>query len=269
MRRPASGSNPLAQFQKFSFEFEGISRDVFFAGRGPAVVVMHEVPGLYPEDIALGERLVKEGFSVFMPSLVGTPGKAAGAVYAIASMAKVCVSKEFFALKTGAASPITSWLRALARHAHEKCGGEGVGCIGMCLSGGFALAMMLDPAVTASVMSQPSLPVPLGAKRKRDLGLSPEDLKFIKGRVAKGACILGLRFTRDSWVPDERFARLREEFGGGFEGIEIDSSRGNPHGFTRFSHSVLAYDLRDTEGNPTRDALLRVISFLREKLVRA
>jgi dienelactone hydrolase len=259
----------LELFQKFSFEFEGVTRDVFRAGSGPGVIAMHEVPGLYPQDIALGRRLVSEGFTVYMPSLIGTPGKAIGPLYGIASMAKVCISKEFFALKTGQASPITVWLRALARHAHGECGGQGVGCIGMCLSGGFALAMMLEPSVIAPVMSQPSLPVPIGANRKRDLGLSPDDLAFIKERVAKGACILGLRFTNDSWVPDERFARLREEFGSGFEALEIDSHRGNQHGFTRFSHSVLAYDLRDKEGNPTRDALLRVIGFLKERLTAA
>lgn len=261
--------NPLlAQFDRFSFEFEGVSRDVFRAGQGPAVIVMHEVPGLYPQDIALGQRLVREGFTVFMPSLLGTPGKAIGPIYGLASMIRVCISREFFALKTGEASPITSWLRALARKAHAECGGPGVGCIGMCLSGGFALAMMMEPSVIAPVMSQPSLPVPLGARRKRDLGLSAEDLAFIKERVKNGACIMGLRFTNDSWVPDERFARLREEFGDAFEAIEIDSRKGNPFGFTRFSHSVLAYDLRDAEGNPTRDALLRVIAFLKGRLTR-
>lgn len=257
----------LSEFKKFSFEFEGITHEVFTAGSGPGVIVMHEVPGLYPQDIALGQRLVKEGFTVYMPSLLGTPGKGISPGYGIASMVKLCISKEFFALKMGQASPVTVWLRALARRAHLECGGAGVGCIGMCMSGGFALAMMIEPSVIAPVMSQPSLPAPVGAKRKRDLGLSAEDLAFIRKRVDAGSCILGLRFTNDSWVPDERFARLKEEFGAGFEAIEINSRRGNGHGFNRFSHSVLAYDLRDEEGNPTRDALLRVIGFLKERLV--
>lgn len=256
----------LSGFEKFSFSFDGMSHDVYTAGSGPAVILMHEIPGLYPQDIALGQRLVREGYSVYMPSLVGTAGKPLSPGYGIASMAKLCISKEFFALKAGQASPVTAWLRALARRAHEQAGGPGVGCIGMCMSGGFGLAMMLEPSVIAPVLSQPSLPVPIGAARKRDLGLSPEDLAFVKSRVEKGACILGLRFTKDAWVPDERFARLREEFGSGFEAVEIDSSKGNPHGFTRFSHSVLAYDLRDEPGNPTHDALNRVLAFLRERL---
>jgi len=256
----------LSDFRKFSFEFEGMEHEVFTAGAGPGVIVMHEIPGLYPQDIALGQRLVKEGFTVYMPSLIGTPGKGISPGYGIASMVKLCISKEFFALKMGQPSPVTGWLRALARRAHQECGGPGVGCIGMCMSGGFALAMMLEPSVIAPVMSQPSLPVPIGAQRKKDLGLSAEDLAFIRKRVDGGACILGLRFTNDSWVPEERFARLRQEFGPGFEAIEINSKRGNGYGFNRFSHSVLAYDLRDVEGNPTRDALLRVISFLKERV---
>lgn len=36
-------------------------------------------------------------------------------------------------------SPVIAWLRALAKSLHAEVGGVGVGAIGMCFSGGFAL----------------------------------------------------------------------------------------------------------------------------------
>ena len=259
-------ASPLSSFVRFDFEHDGIVHPVFRTGAGPAVVVMHEVPGLYPADIQLGLRLADQGFSVYMPSLVGVPGKEISLPYVLASFARVCISREFFALRSGESSPVTVWLRALCRRAHRECGGPGVGCIGMCLSGGFGLAMMLEPSVIAPVLSQPSLPAPVGKERALDLGLNRQDLELLKERVSAGACVLGLRFTHDRWVPKARFDRLRAELGQGFEAIEIDSSAGNEHGIGRFAHSVLAYDLVDRPGHPTHDALLRVFSFLRERL---
>ena len=78
--------------------------------------------------------------------------------------------------------------------------------------------------------------------------------------------MLGLRFTRDPLCPPERFERLRSELGRGFEGIEIDSARGNPHGIAATAHSVLTTDLVDREGHPTRAALERVLAFFDEQL---
>lgn len=74
------------------------------------------------------------------------------------SMSKLCVSKEFNRFAFREEAPIADWLRALARDAHRSCGGPGVGAIGMCFSGGFALAMMADESVIAPVLSQPSMP---------------------------------------------------------------------------------------------------------------
>jgi dienelactone hydrolase len=239
---------------------------VYRGGTGPAVVVMHEVPGLHPGVVAFGRRLIAAGFTAYMPSMFGQPGRPLTAGYNMASIARACVAREFATWASDTTSPITTWLRALARDAHDKCGGPGVGAIGMCLTGGFALAMMVDPTTVAPVLSQPSMPFPITRRHRRDLGVSTADLAAIKERVAAGACVMGLRFTKDRLVPDARFARLREELGDGFIAIEIDSAPGNPHGIPRLAHSVLSHDFVDTPGHPTRIALDRVLAFFRERL---
>jgi len=134
----------------------------------------------------------------------------------------------------------------------------------MCLTGGFALAMMVDDIVVAPVLSQPSMPFPVTRAHRRDLGISDADLATIKRRT--DVCVMGLRFTSDVLVPAARFARLREELGDRFIAIEIDSSRGNPHGIPRRAHSVLSFDYVDTPGHPTRVALDRVLAFFAERL---
>jgi dienelactone hydrolase len=239
---------------------------VFRGGRGPAVIVIHEVPGLYPAVVEFGRRLIAAGMTVYFPSLLGEPGRQFGAAYNAASAARACVASEFATWATRRTSPIVTWLRALARDAHAACGGPGVGAIGMCLTGGFALAMMVDDVVVAPVLSQPSIPLGVTAAQRRDLGVDDADLARIKARCAAGVDVLGLRFTRDPLVPAERFARLREELGDRFLAVEIDSGRGNAHGIPHTAHSVLTYHLVDRPGHPTRDALDRTIAFFRERL---
>ena len=160
---------------------------------------------------------------------------------------------------------MTQWLRALAVHEHERCGGPGVGVVGMCLTGGIALGMMVDPVVVAPVLSQPSTPFPLSKAAKQSIGLSPEDLEVVRSRAAE-TCVLGLRFTGDFAVPPERFERLRTELGDNFIGVEIDSSEGNPWGYSPKAHSVLTEDYSDEEGSPTRLALEQVLNFFQERL---
>ena len=161
---------------------------------------------------------------------------------------------------------MTVFCRALAEKMHNECGGPGVGAVGMCFTGGFALAMMVDDRMLAPVLSQPSLPFPFGASRKRDLGISDTDLELVKARAATGQCLLGLRFTEDRFVPAERFGRLQEELGDAFIAVEIDSSSGNPHGIPKVAHSVLTEHFVDTPGHPTRDALDQVLAFFADRL---
>ena len=260
--------DPLDGFEESTFSHDDVSRRVFRAGSGPAVIVIHEVPGLHPEVIAFGRRVVDAGFSVYMPSLFGTPGKPFGIGYTVRSMAGACVAREFVTMATDRTSPIIGWLRQLAADAHAECGGPGVGAVGMCFTGGFALGMMVDETMLAPVLSQPSLPFPVGKGRKEALGISDADLERVKERAARGACVLGLRFSADSNSPHQRFDTLRRELGPAFIAVEIDSSPGNPHGIKKRAHSVLTLDLVDEPGHPTRAALEQVLAFLKERLVQ-
>jgi dienelactone hydrolase len=252
-------------FDVTTFSHGGRTHEVYRAGSGSAVVVVHEMPGLHPGVTKFGQRLVDAGYRVYLPSLFGRPGKPFAGGEMVRSLGKVCVSREFFML-ADRTSPVVTWLRALAAQAHAECGGPGVGAIGMCFTGGYALAMAVEPAVLAPVLSQPGMPAPLTARKRAAVGLDPGDLATVKARTADGLCVLGLRFSADSASPPERFATLRRELGDSFEAIEIDSSPGNPHGIPKRAHSVLTEDLVDEPGHPTRAALDRAMGFLAERL---
>jgi dienelactone hydrolase len=260
-------SPPLPGFTDAPFTHEGHTRTVYRKGTGPGVLIMTEIPGITPSVIGFAERVVAEGFTVMMPHLFGEPGKPLTPFYAAQQITRACISREFRALAAREASPITSYLRALCRSMYEELGGKGVGAIGMCFTGNFALTLMVDPWVMAPVLSQPSLPFPITKDRRAGLHVSDADLAVVKERTRAGVKVLGMRFTADPVCPDERFARLREELGEGFEAIEIDSSPGNPHGIPRIAHSVVTNDLVDREGHPTKQALERVLGFFRERLL--
>lgn len=231
------------------------------------MVVISEVPGITPLVAAFGRRVADQGLTAVLPHLFGVPGGSASVGAVVKTMVPVCVSREFTLLATGRTSPVTVWLRALAAAEHERCGGPGVGAVGMCLTGGFALAMMVDDTVVAPVLSQPSLPLPLTKARAGELGISDEDLARVKERVAAGTTVLGLRFTDDPVCRPARFDRLRRELGDGFVAVELDSSPGNPHGHPKQAHSVLTEHLDDREGTPTRAALDQVLAFFTDRLL--
>jgi dienelactone hydrolase len=256
----------LDGFDKESFEADGKRRDIYRAGSGPAVIVIAEMPGITPGVAEFARRVVAAGCTAVLPHLFGDPGRPVSAPYLLKSIGPACVSREFSALALKSTSPATVWLRKLAKAEHERCGGPGVGAIGMCFTGGFALAMMVDDVMLAPVLSQPSLPFPLGKKRKADIGISDADLAKVKERTAAGACLLGLRFTNDPFCFGERFETLRRELGDAFIAVELDSSPGNPHGHPKVAHSVVTEHLQDREGTPTRAALDQTLSFFREKL---
>jgi dienelactone hydrolase len=257
----------LSDFDHTEFTALGETKVVYRKGTGPGVVIMTEIPGITPEVAGFARKVVDLGCTVAMPDLFGEAGKPMTNAYAASSLVRACVSKEFHALAVGRCSPVTDWLRVLARSLHDELGGPGVGAVGMCLTGGFALALMLEDCMIAPVLSQPSLPLPISKSRKRDLGISDDELKVVKERVDAGVCVLGMRFSEDPASPPERFERLRDELGDGFVGIEIDSSKGNPYGNEKMAHSVLTSDLVDEEGHPTRDALDQVMEFFRERLL--
>jgi dienelactone hydrolase len=256
----------LEGFSESTFSHGGATRTIYRRGRGPGVVIVHEIPGITPQVAEFGRRVGDSGLTAVLPVLFGTPGKPISMGYIAQQLALACVGREFTLLSLGQSSPVTDWLRALCREVHAECGGPGVGAIGMCMTGGFALSMMLDPSVMAPVLSQPSCPLPLTSSREGAIDISPADLAKVKERVAAGVGVLGMRFTADFACPKERFDMLRRELGDGFEAIEIDSGPGNAHGIPQTAHSVVTTDLVDRPGHPTRAALERVIANFRERL---
>ncbi len=257
----------LAGWVAEPFRAGAVTHEVYRRGDGPGVVLLPELPGATPEVMTLANHLVESGFAVVVPSLTGTAGRPASLPYTVRTVARVCVSSEFAAFARGADRPVAAFVRALARDQHWRSGGPGVGVIGMCFTGGFALAAAVEPAVLAPVGSQPSAPFPVGRRRRRDIGMSPGEAEVVSGRIrTEGLCLLGLRFSADKVSRAERFAALQERFGDGFRVIEIDSSKGNPHGIPRGAHSVICSDLVDEPGHPTLEARADVVAFLRERL---
>jgi dienelactone hydrolase len=253
-------------FEARMMEFSGAARCVYRAGSGSAVIVMAEMPGITPAVVEFARRVVEAGHTVFMPLLFGEPMRPPLRGYTVRTILKACISREFRVLASNQSSPIVDWLRALARAAHAECGGRGVGAIGMCFTGNFALAMMLDAPVLAPVLSQPSLPFAIGKARRSGLHASPEEIAAAHEKIDKdGARILALRFIQDPMCPGERFARLREEFGAALEAIEIDEQYASPN-FPKPAHSVLTNHLVDEAGQPTREALDRTLGFFKEQL---
>lgn len=266
----------MSEFEQTTFSFEGKERAVFRLGVGPAVIVMAEMPGITPKVVAFARQVAAIGCTVVLPHLFGVPGKdptptgkasASGLGYMASSLVPACVSREFTVLATGKSSPVIGWLRALAAHEHERCGGPGVGAVGMCFTGGFALAMAADDRLLAPVLSQPSMPVALGHKRKATIDISPDDLATVKRRCQDdGLEVLGLRFKSDRLVPAERFTFLREQLGDAFVGVELEDEDANPDAVMD-PHSVLTEHLLDEPGSATRVALDQVLDLFRSRLL--
>jgi dienelactone hydrolase len=260
----------LSDFSRREVSLEGATRPVYVAGEGAAVIVMTEMPGISPH-VARFARWVRDaGFRVYMPSLFGQDGDIPDAETAAGVVRRACVSAEFRALGGGSSSPVSNWLRALARLAHGESGGPGVGAIGMCFTGNFALNMMLEPVLLAPVVSQPSLPLdnPSGIES------SPEELKQIRSRLEReDLTVIGYRFAGDSFCRAERFAAYQAALGDRFIGRVLPDSAANsgvrPPFFEQFvktPHSVVTVDLVDEAGQPTLAARDEILEFFKARL---
>ena len=254
----------LSEYRKFTFDDGRWKRDVYRRGSGPAVIIIHEMPGLHPLVIRFADRVAAAGMTVFLPSLFGEPGRPVSTGYALRTMiGGICIRREFHVWANRGSSPIVDWLRALARKVHGECGGKGVGAVGMCFTGGFALAMMTEPSVVAPVLSQPSQPI-LGKGKDAAIDATPEEIACARNRMNKeDLSMIGLRFFGDKYVPDERFKTLKREFGDRFEAIELDPRDAEPGPIP--PHSVLTINLKDEPGSPTKLAEERVIAFFQER----
>lgn len=254
----------LANYREFAFTSGPWTRPVYQRGSGPAVIIIHEIPGLHPLVVRFADRVAEAGMTVYLPSLFGEPGRPVSTGYGLRVMANaICIRREFNVWSAGRSSPIVEWLKALARKAHTECGGKGVGAVGMCFTGGYALAMMTEPSVVAPVLSQPSMPVPVGSeKRAAGIDASPQEVACARRRFAEeDLSMIGLRFKSDSMVPDARFETYRREFGSRFEAIELEDQDAAPS--NRPPHSVLTVHLK--EDGPGKAAEQRVIAFFKER----
>lgn len=265
----------LTTYTRERFAALGMAHDVYRKGAGPAVLVITEIPGITPHVVGFADRVVELGCTAVLPDLFGQAGRDADSEgllsrnsYMGGSIARACISREFTIFATGRHSPAVDWLRELAKREHVRCGGPGVGVVGMCFTGGFALAMAADPVVLAPVLSQPSLPVGLSSRTRAAIDCSAEDLARVKARCEREQLqVLGLRFRGDPLVPKERFAFLREQLGEAFISVELDQTAGHPDSHMPRAHSVLTRDLIDEPGQPTRAALDRVLALFEAKLL--
>jgi dienelactone hydrolase len=267
---PLQADDPLTDFTHQTLTFERSSKTVYVTGQGPAVVVMAEMPGISP-DVARFARWVRDaGFTVFMPSLFGRDGALPLAEEGVAVFKRACISAEFRAFAADESSPVTQWLRALARHAHAACGGPGVGAIGMCFTGNFALAMMLEAAVLAPVMCQPSLPMndPAG------MAMAPQELVAVKKRLdQEDLHVLAYRFAGDKVCQAQRFAAFSAALGDRFVARVLPDSAAKPNPPPFFAqvvkspHSVVTAHLIDEAGQPTVAARDEILAFFKQRLV--
>lgn len=262
----------LDDFQARTVALDGISKRVHVCGDGPAVIVMAEMPGISPH-VARFSRWVRDaGFAVYMPSLFGRDGAWPQAEDGMEILKRACVSAEFNALVANRSSPVTQWLRALARLAHAERGGAGVGAIGMCFSGNFALSMMLEPAMLAPVLCQPSLPFGDAA----GLNIAADELAAVRERLEReDLCVLAYRFEGDQHCRAERFAAYSRALGPRFQArvLPDDAAHPDPPPFfakvVQCPHSVVTAHLIDEAGQPTLAARDEILAFLRQRLVHA
>lgn len=266
----------LSDFTTDTFTDGDVTRTVYYAGEGPGILFMHEIPGITPTNVAFARRLVAAGFTVAMPDMFGEVGRPTTPGYMAGMMGKVCISREFQAFALKADRPVITWLRALGRDLHERAGGAGIGAVGMCLTGGFALALAVDAHVLAPVLSQPSLPLPVSPWHRRDIGISDDAAEVVAKRCdTEDLCVLGLRFEGDPMSPSARFRALKARFGDGFEAVTLDDSawkasrdalpeEDRPFVLGGKPHSVLGNDYLDAP--PTDEALAKVLALFTERL---
>ncbi|RKH52999.1 dienelactone hydrolase [Corallococcus sp. AB049A] len=265
----ATADDPLDDFERRSITLDAATRTVYVAGRGPAVIVMAEMPGISPH-VARFARWVRDaGFTVYMPSLFGKDGAWPHAEAGLAVMKRACVSAEFRAFAANASSPVTQWLRSLARLAHGECGGPGVGAIGMCFTGNFALSMMLESSVLAPVLCQPSLPLDAPGA----IQIAPEEAAAIRERLEReDLTVLAYRFEGDRYCTAQRFAAYASALGSRFVPRVLPDSAANarpPAFFERVvggPHSVVTAHLIDTAGEPTAAARDEILTFFAQRL---
>src|SRR3984893_6922333 len=268
-KRSMKQDDPLEDFKRRQIELDGVTKAVHVAGTGPAVIVMTEMPGISPLGARFASWVRDAGFTIYMPSLFGRDGAVPSVEEGTAVFQRACVSAEFRAFATNESSPVTTWLRSLARFAHEACGGPGVGAIGMCFTGNFALTMMLEPSMLAPVLSQPSLPL----NNPAGIEIAADEVKAVReGLERDDLTVMAYRFEGDKFCMAQRFAAYAEALGDRFVGRVLPDSAANTDLAPFFEHhvttphSVVTAHLIDEAGPPTIAARDEILAFFKHRL---
>ena len=231
----------------------------------PAVIIIHEIPGITPQVLRFARWVRNAGFTVYLPSLFGNPGQPVDGAYSAVSIARCCIAREFHVLASDHHSPIVEWLKRLAAKVHGECGGKGVGALGMCITGNFAMSMMIEPAVRAPVLCQPSLPF----GHKGGIHASCKDVVQVRDRLEReDLTVKGYRFKGDDYSKPERFDDYRAVLGDRFDGDQLDDKDAKKDGVSKNPHSVVTTHLifDPVNGSVTMDKVREIIAFFKLRL---
>jgi dienelactone hydrolase len=247
----------MTGYDQFSFAVADSKKTVYVKGQGPGILLMHELPGMIEQCVRLADHLAGQGFTMFLPLLFGEANVKNSLARTALYTAQICISREIRAFAAETDSPIADWLRALAREIRtRRPEGRGIGVIGMCLTGGFVINLMLEDVVRAPVACQPSLPLTTFGAPRDALSASPATLAQAVRKAAETS-LLCYRFDQDRICPRERFDRLAREFGPSFEGHLLPGK----------GHATLTVGFVDDPHHPTFAARERIVNFFRERLV--
>ena len=267
---------PLEGCVQFRFAAGEFSHTVYYGGErsDPPLLLMPELAGFSPGLLQFAARLKDARFQVYVPWIFGPFGQRTP----LRNAMRLCISREFANLRAGISAPVTTWLRALAAHISQQNGGGRVGAIGMCLTGAFAIPLIIDPQVVAAVAAQPSVPFSalftvFGARHGtslHQLNVSDSDIAAARDRLTSGdAQLLAVRNRADRVCPREKLARLQQEFPVGLEVREygeVDSRNSlgeRPHATFTKEYRVAA---NPTDEHPSRRAFADLVAFFERNL---
>ena len=247
--RLEAGPEVLCGFERAIWKDPSGQAHVVYASNtdGPAVIILHEGPGMLYEDIRLGQIIASSGFRVYMPLMFGKVGERSNA-----NLVRACFNAGFHCFRNKPPE-ILEWLGPFI---DEKSQQKPVGVIGMCLTGAVPFAVLDHAAVRVAVMSQPALPM----TSKKSLGVTGAQVDAARAAVKRGAKILYFRFDGDGISPPQRLTA----FANAVPQIERRELRPGPdrHG----AHSVLALEYVKDPNDPSNQAVQRVIAVLKAAL---
>jgi dienelactone hydrolase len=267
---------PLEGYVQFRFAAGEFSHTVYYGGErsDPPLLLMPELAGFSPGLLQFAARLKDARFQVYVPWIFGPFGQRTP----LRNAMRLCISREFANLRAGISAPVTTWLRALAAHISQQNGGGRVGAIGMCLTGAFAIPLIIDPQVVAAVAAQPSVPFSalftvFGARHGtslHQLNVSDSDIAAARDRLTSGdARLLAVRNRADRVCPREKLERLQQEFPVGLEVQEygeVDSRNSlgeRPHATFTKEYRVAA---NPADEHPSRRAFADLVAFFERNL---